>query len=208
MSEYIPELDDEKSEKLFIRFDIHAVKDEEQSTKQGRPVFKDLEYIEIVVPGDKSNKIHRAVREEDKKRFAKQYAAWKLDPSTGGQTGTPLAQVPFLTRSEVEELKYFSVHTVEQLAGMSDGNLQNIGPILALRQKAKDYLAVAKGNAPVSQLRAENEELKNQLATLNRSMAEILAKLKEKDPDAVDHIPEVPKAKKKSPSKQRVEKPA
>lgn len=133
------------------RFHMQARKDEKASSAAGRPIFTDVEYVEIHVPGDKLNIIHRPARPKDKKRFAGAYRAFKAGQEQG-VAGTPLAEWPQVTRSQVEELKYHGVHTVEQLAAVTDGNVQNIGPILALRAKAQAYLEAARVGAPSAAL--------------------------------------------------------
>lgn len=159
-------------EKLFVRFAMQPVQDDKKSQESGRPVFNDVEYIEIMAPGDRSNIVHRPVRDDDKQRFARQWAAWKSGAGEG-VSGTPLKEWPGVTRGQVEELAHFRVHTVEQLAGISDGNMQNVGPLMALRQRARDYLEQAKGQAPLTQMRAELAQRDNVIETLQRQVREL-----------------------------------
>lgn len=167
-----------KEERLYVSFGLHPQLDEDESNKNARPIYKDVEFVKIVVPGDKQNQIHRPVRPQDKQRFAKAYAAFKA--GTQDQlTGTPLSEWSGIGRSQMEELKHFGVRTVEQLAALSDSNAQNIGPIMALRQRAKDYLEQAKGHAPLAQMRAELEKRDNIIETLQRQMKEQAADLAE-----------------------------
>lgn len=166
---------DAGAEKLFVRFGLHPRRDETKSLEEGRPIFEDVEYIEIMVPGDKSNTIHRPVSAGDKQRFARQYQAWKAGADQDAVTGTPLAAWPAVTAAQVRELAHFNCRTVEQLAVMSDGNLQNVGPILALRQKARDFIEAAKGTAPLQKLRAELEKRDTELATLKAQVADLIA---------------------------------
>lgn len=175
---YLSELDEGDSsaddKRLHVRFHMHPRKDEDRSTKEGRPIFADTEYVEITVPGDKGNQIDRPARDDDRQRFPRQYAAFK---SGKGEThnGTPLSEWPQVTRSQVEELAYFRVKTVEQLAELSDGNARNVGPILALRQKAKDFLEKAKGGAVESRLRAELDERDSKLAAMQAQIDALIA---------------------------------
>jgi hypothetical protein len=165
---------------LFVKFGLHPKKNDARSLEAGRPIFDDVEYVEIRVPGDKHNVIHRPVGDSDRRQFARAYQAWKS--GAGEQlTGTPLAEWPAVSRSQVEELAYFGVRTVEQLANLSDGNAQQVGPIQALKAKALDYVAKAKGNAPLEQMRAELATRDNELETLRRQVteqAEFIAELK------------------------------
>jgi hypothetical protein len=158
-------------EALFVRFRMHPKKDQTETEKQGRPIFKSIEYVSISSPGDKFNGIDRPATLKDKRRFKRQYQAFKENQGDI-LTGTPLAHWPLMDAAQVEELKYFNIRTVEQLAAMPDGNIPNVGNISHLKKHAVDYLAVAKGNAPTIQLRAELEKRDNMLEAMQRQMAE------------------------------------
>lgn len=171
----IPELDlTQKTDVLLVRFGLHPVKDEAKSAAEGRPVFVDTEYIEIRVPGQRDI-VHRPVRESDKHEFAQQYARFKMNAASGGEIGTPLTEAPFLVKSQVLELEHFGCRTVEQLAGMSDGALKNVGPIMELRTKARNYLQAASSNAPLSAMEAALKAKDAELETLKKQVAEIAA---------------------------------
>jgi hypothetical protein len=183
----IAELDGAQvSEKLFVRFDVRPVKNDTVSAKEGRPIFEDREYIEIMVPGDRGNTVHREVRDEDKQRFAPAYRAWKADAASGGLVGTPLEHWPLIAKSEVEELKYFKCHTVEQLAGMSDGNLNNVGPLTELRRKAQAFVQAAKEAAPVAKLTAELEQRDQKIAALQQQLDDIVKRLPKPEESAME----------------------
>lgn len=168
----------QEAERLFVRFSVEARKDEAASLEAGRPVFKDVEYIEIMVPGDRQNIIHRPVRETDKEKFSKAYAAWKQGLAEPSQ-GTPLSQWPQVTRAQVEELAFYGIRTVEHLAGVSFANAQKLGTVQRHIKAAQDWLAAAKDSAHVAQLRAENEALRNEMEVLKEQMAGVLAKARE-----------------------------
>ena len=119
--------------RVFVQFNVQPLQDEKASKEAGRPVFKDTEFIRIVVPGDKQNIVHRPVNPDDPEKYRDAYQAFKRGVSDA-VSGTPLAEWPLVTRSQVEELGYFGVRSVEQLANVSDGNLKNMGPYIALRQ--------------------------------------------------------------------------
>lgn len=174
----------EGEDRVFFAFDLHPQKDEAKSESEGRPVYRDVEYIQIQVPGDKGNVVHRPVTPEDRQRFARQYEHWKTGIGEV-QTGTPLAEWSVISRSEVLELAYFNVRTVEQLASLTDANAQNIGALRVWRDKAKSFLEAAKGNAPLVQMQAEltkrdndNATLKHQLEEQAKELAELKAEMK------------------------------
>jgi hypothetical protein len=166
------------SEKLFVTFDLHPRVNEAKSAAEGRPVYDDTEYIRIIVPGDKQNEVHRPATELDKRRYARQYADFKAG-SREAQSGTPLKEWTAISASQAKELAHFHVYTVEQLANLSDANLQNIGPIRGLQAKARYYMEKAAGNAPLDKMRAEMLEKDNTIQTMQKQMAEMSKRLDE-----------------------------
>lgn len=166
------------SEKLYVTFDLHPRQNEEKTAAAGHPVYDDVEYIRIIVPGDKQNEIHRPANDFERRRFARQYAEFKAG-TREAQSGMPLKEWTAISASQVKELAYHHVYTVEQLAGLSDANIQNIGPIRGLQAKAKDYLEKAAGNAPLEKMRAELTEKDTTIATLKQQMESMGKRLDE-----------------------------
>jgi hypothetical protein len=160
---------------LFVQFYMEAIKNEEESLAQGRPIFNDREFIKIIPVGDRNTVICEPVTEEHRHRFANQYAAFK-NQQIQPQSGTPLEEWAPLTKSQVMTMKAVNVHTVEQLAAVSDGNLTNLGMgARELREKAIVYIETAQSNAmplaaqqKINDLEKQVEALKNQLAGFER----------------------------------------
>jgi hypothetical protein len=164
--------DADLKEKATLLRDHHEFKDLLVVSPAGRPIFTDREFIRIVVPGDKDNMPVRRVRQADIEAYREKYNLFKQGLSQA-TTGTPLEQWPGLTKAQVRELSYFNVRTVEQLAKLSDTAIQGIGPYMAYRRKAQDWLATARGVAPVEEARAEAQRLRDEMAVLRRQMAEM-----------------------------------
>lgn len=156
-------------DRLMVRFYLRPVKDDTASIKEGRPIFVESEYIEIVVPGDKDNTINRPLRDEDKTRFRKVYETWK---ATGQQsvTGTPLEAWPSITRSQVEELRFFSITTVEALANLADIHTAKFMGLVELKKKAAAFLAAAAGDAPNQKMQAELSKRDEEIENLKKSL--------------------------------------
>ena len=168
----------EEDARLHVRFYLEPVEQTARSIKEGRRVFEDTEFIEIMIPGDKLNIIKRQVWDIDKARFAQQYARFKQ--GLADQTvGTPLTELIFITAAKVKEYEFFGIKTIEQLAGCADGSDagQRMMGFASDKQKANAFLAAAKGNAPVNELRAKLEERDNVIEAMQRQMAEMNAKL-------------------------------
>lgn len=156
----------------FATFYTEAVQLGAESERAGRPIFKDVPFVRIVIPGDQNNIIDRKANDMDKERFPEAWARYQRGEATG-HTGTPLEQWPAITRSQVKEAKYFEVHTVEQLASLADSHCQRLGMgFMELRTKAKAYLAAAEGNAHNEAQAAEMERLRQELADLKAQFGE------------------------------------
>lgn len=159
---------------LYARFYTKAKQMAAETVKQGRPIFKDMPYVEIRIPGNKTTIINRAVKKRDIMQFPRQWAAFQASEEQP-LDGTPLAEWPHVTRAMVEEMRHFGIMTVEQLVAMPDAQAQQFMGINILRQKAKDFLELAKSTAPIEELRSENDALKAQLEEMQVAIAEMKA---------------------------------
>lgn len=156
---------------LFVQFYLEAIKDEEATIKQGRPIFNDREYIKIIPVGDKNTVVCEPVSEDHKMRWPSQYAAFK-NQQHQPQEGTPIDQWPPLTKSQVMMFKAANVHTVEQLSNVSDTNLANLGMgARELREKAITYLKSAEGSAPALALQQQLNEAMKQIEALKNQLS-------------------------------------
>lgn len=144
----------------------------------GREIYDEVEYITILSPGDPTNIVERPVTDTDRKRYPQRYAAFKEGRSQEALSGTPLTAVPWMPANLAAEAKHQHVHSVEQLAAVSDEVLGRLGMGWPkLRQKARDFIEAAKGNAPLEAYRTaleqeqtERKRLEEQLAALASQM--------------------------------------
>lgn len=158
---------------LFVQFYTDAVELRAESEKQGRPIFKDMPFVRIIVPGDTNNIIERVADETDKQRFPNAWAKYQNSEAKANE-GTPLEQWPQITRSLLKECKYFEIHTVEALSNISDAHVAKLGMGFGeLRTKAKAWLEAAAGTAQITAQAAENAQLKQMLADLQAQINDI-----------------------------------
>lgn len=164
--------------RLWVRFHMGALEDAAATKEAGFPKFREVPFIQIAVPGDRSTFIDRPVWDDennahsDTQRFPTKWAAFKGGHGEDVTVGTPLSEWPPISRAHVEELAYWKIRTVEQLAGLADSNAQKFMGSLALRQKARDWLDAAKDAAPFAQLRANDEAKGAEIAELRRLLKE------------------------------------
>jgi len=150
-----------------------------KSEGAGRPIYDDKEMVNIRFPGDKNSEIHRVASDEDKKKYAEEYQAYKAGVMGDDQSsGTPLSQWPAMPRSVVEEWKFLKVATVEQLALLSDSGKQAFGMgANEWSEKAKAWLAAAAGGAEAARFATENLALRREMETMRQQFAELNARV-------------------------------
>lgn len=171
---------------LLVQFYLHPVKQGMASEQAGRDIFKDEEYIWIRFAGDRTKEVRRPVDHRgergnapDPERFPRAWAAFKSS-QVQVHEGTPLEHFPPLGTSTVLNFKAYNIHTVEQLAAVSDAVIHNLGTgALDLREKAKVWLKAASDASVVTKMQAELAKRDEDIAALRAQIAE-LAKKKDK----------------------------
>lgn len=147
-----------------------TTRDNGKSDALGRFVSKSVDMIRIIIPGDKHNIVERRVQEDDKKRWQKQWDAYKKMIDFVPE-GTLLDTWPMLSRAQVEDLKYNNIFTVEALAGLSDEQLTSVGlGARMLRKHAQAFIEASRTGAPSAALVAENEKQATLIAALTQQV--------------------------------------
>ena len=173
-------------EKLLVRFHVEPRQNQLKTEEEGRPIYDDVVYITIRVPGNKQSVIIRPARAKDKLRFAEH---WRLYEQKGVEeyvSGTPLEAWPALSTSQIRELEYFNVRTVEQLAGMNDSDAQGFMGMNLLKTKAKTFLEAAAGGAPLEKLQAQLDEMQNARDTDRVAMEDQAKRIQELEAELED----------------------
>lgn len=164
--------------KVLARFYMKAEHDKKESVKAGRPIYRDKEYIEIVVPGDSKDVVIRPVTDMDRQRFHKIYEAFKSG-AENQLIGTPLEEVTWIPRSQVEELKYFKIFTVEHLAEVRDDACSKLPGLFELKRKAKAFVVAASDAAPILALDQKIKDQESEMNALKEALREAAATIKE-----------------------------
>lgn len=171
-------------ETAIARFYMEARRNNARSEADGQPRFDDVEMVEILIPGDRNAVSVQFVKPEHKQRFAREYAAFKANQEAPAD-GTPIAELPGIMRSQVEELTFQHIRTVETLAILPDDKAMKAITMggMALRDRARRYLESTAGAAAEEKLAAENRakderiaQLEGQLADLTKRIDQIAAK--------------------------------
>ncbi len=166
-------------------FKIIPVHDPIASKKAGRPIFEDVEFVEIRIAGDANHKpchpalSHWAYRNGESisyaERWSDQYARFKENRQQV-TSGTPLDEAPFLTASKRSELKALHIYTVEALMNLDGRNLKALGMEgRQLKDKAKAYIDSASGSAREVELAGEVAALKQELENMRKDLLQAKA---------------------------------
>lgn len=157
----------------YVTFYLRPKEDEEASLTEGRPIYRDVEYVVVLCPGDPDTVIDRPVSKFDRYAWQQKYTAFRNNLSQE-INGLPLEKWGGVPGSRVAEYAHAQIKTVEQLAEVPDSALASLGRgARGDRDKAKNYLSVMAGNAPMADVQAENERLRAE----SSAMAERLAAL-------------------------------
>lgn len=169
--------------KVLAEFRMHPVIDAIASKDAGRPIKKDVPHVKIIQPGESRLSVYdQPATNEDVARFPRQWAQFQAGQKqdvTGSRLDLLFPESPAI----VENLRGVGIFTIEQLAGLPDTGLQNVG--MGARQwqeKAKAYLASAdKGkdfhglSSRLDSLELKNKELSDRNAALEAALAEASA---------------------------------
>lgn len=166
-------------EKLAIRFFRKPKQDMDKTNAEGRPIFVEVEYIQIIVPGDRSNIVIRPVSPGDIMRFQQQYEHWKKTEEETMQAGTPLEAWGILNLAQVEEFRYFGIRTIENMANLRDDLCQKIMGATELKQKAARFLELAQSEAPLRKVQEELDKRDSEIAMLKENLRKLSEKLDE-----------------------------
>ena len=167
--------------RLAVKFYKRAVKQEYESNEAGRPIYKDFDFVRIMVAGDNLTEIDTYAQESHKQRFPRQWLQYQASQDSSSEIhGTPVEQWPLISQSQAQELRAIKFLTVESIANASDLQLQRIGMIAgmsphAFRDKAKTFLNLAEESAEASKRAEEINQLKQELALKEQETAKIKA---------------------------------
>lgn len=150
----------------------------------GLPIFQTVEYVELLIAGDKGNAPVKRVNDGIKQQYHQQYAFWKAKKTNADMIGDgiPLSLWPVVPTEMVKALEYINVFTVQQLAALNDANISKPGAIglREMREKARNFIESAKTMAPIVKLEAENGELKKRLELMQEQMKQLMDQMSSK----------------------------
>lgn len=130
---------------------------------------EEVDFVKIAVPGDKTLTIDTMVEESHKRRFARQWEAYKGYKDLKGH---PVADWDEIPPSLKTELLYQGFKFVEQVAGAPDAAFARMMGGPQIRTKAQSFLNRGKVDADqvITQQASQIQELQEKMAILMEAM--------------------------------------
>lgn len=161
----------------FVEFFEDAVLNESRSAELGHAAYDSVEMVRIVFPGDKFTQAELKVKPEHREEYAREYALFKAGQEQVPE-GTPITEWPAIDKGWSQTLKAAQVFTVEQLASVDDGRLNGLGMgARDLREKARRFVKLAEGSAPMEAQARVIEQLQAQQAIDREMIAALKAQV-------------------------------
>jgi hypothetical protein len=167
---------------MHIEFYWYEPIDSKASREAGKVIrSKRTPYVRIMRPGDKTSIIETPVREDHKGRWPQKWLYFQMQEGLV-DVGKDIPGWNIDTWDELNDeqkkgLKYLNFHVVEQIAGASDAQVQNIGMGgLGLREKARHALKskmdagiraeIASKDSEIAELKESNKRLESKFDQL------------------------------------------
>lgn len=165
---------------LWVEIYKHPVPNEAKSKAAGHPVFDEVDFITIRVPGDQLNVVIRPINDEDKARFPRHWAHYQNISSNENVEGWLVDEWPIISRAMAFQLRALGFKTVEHVANASDGNIVKLGMMAGMephlfREKARAFLSLAKNTAAEQKAVEENADLRRQMAEMQATISRLAA---------------------------------
>lgn len=169
---------------IIPRFKSERVRSPDQyDPETGLPMYRTVETVQLLIPGDKGNAPVKKVNDEIRNRFRKEYDHWKSSGKTGDfeGSGVPLNQWPQIPKEVAAGLNHANVYTVQQLAALSDAQCQIRGTLglRKYRDMAAAFVDASRAAAPIAKLAGENEAMERRINLLEaqlKNISELAAK--------------------------------
>ena len=143
-----------------------------KSSEHGRPMYDNIVYVRIGNPGERLNVVIRPATDNDKRRFALQWAQFNQSREQRPD-GTPLNCLFPENPAIIGMFEGSGVFTVEQLSGLSGNAIENIGMgAQGYVNQAVQYLQNAEKGVRNSQIRKMQDDHDREVSALKHQISE------------------------------------
>lgn len=160
-------------DKLIVGFYKKSVLNQAKSRDEGKPHYEGQDFVKIQHPGETLNCVDRPVREDDKRRWPRQWAHYQAGV-TQIPDGVPLNQLFPDKPQIVDTMRGYNIHTVEQLSNLSAEAINTVGMgAQDWVNKAKRYMERVEKGINHHQFEQAINQRDQRIATLERQIAEL-----------------------------------
>jgi len=162
-------------EALLVKFDFGEREMRFLSQQEGRPVYEDVLMISVRAPGDRDPVFEGEATAGHRERFLPILEKFLNKQDTMIQ-GTSLDFLPGIRESQIRVCQEINIFTLEQLAGLADGNVKKLGMGgRELYERAKKYID---GTSELNALREENDNLKAEIESQKKEIKSLNSEIK------------------------------
>lgn len=179
---------------VITRFFVRDVETDQVDPKTGLRVFRPVEYVELIIPGDKNSIVERRVNDELRQKYSAAYRHFKergeaLDLAGDG---LPLKAWPGIKSDVARGLEQINIFSVQQLASIADQKLSQPGfmGLRELRDKARVFLEEAGKTAPLANMQKQIDDMKQQMALISQQRDEMIQKNNELQAQVSGGVPQ------------------
>lgn len=181
----------------YVVWEMRAVEDRTESIAKGYEVHKDVAFAIITRPGSRDDLVKEAkiwLKELKQKAkdgqcpvnwpmlFEHSFNEWEKG-EIGAVDGVPIKGWTMIGPGAQKTLLAAGVQTVEDLANLPDGDLQNLGTgAVGFKLKARAYLESANSNGKIAEQLAKMQTQMNDLINLTKSQAGEIDRLRQFEP--------------------------
>jgi hypothetical protein len=166
----------------MVRFYQKEMLHKFNTDKENRPVYYMADRIRIEIPGRQDTIIDTIANEWHKKEYPQQWARFMNEKKSLEETevtGTLLKDWTLLTPAQARELRHYHFYTIEQVSLASDAQLNEVQMIVGMgahvfRDKAKAYLAAARGASEIENRDHELQKRDIEIADLKEQMQKMM----------------------------------
>lgn len=180
-----------------LRFYYEPAKNNFLSEQAGRAVFDTVLYVEVLTPGSTESvpkfEVERTLADEAEKdaqgnrvvrrgvkypQYVDQIEAFKRQTGEYTAEGTPISQWAQIDVGTAASLKAAGIHTVEMLASVSDGHLQNLGTGgRVMRDQAIAFINARQFGVPTAQMAADTANVREENIRLRNEVRDLADRL-------------------------------
>lgn len=159
----------------YVKFYPKWVRNNFRSEQTGTEVGENRDFVMIISPGQPKSEVHRPVQDKDKQEYRAEWQAYQ-EGREQRINGTPVELLPGLPQERADSLKAIYIHTIEQLASLSEPAMQKVGMgAVDLMNKAKGFLQ--KNSAEVMALKADLAQRDETIKTQGDQIAQLLERM-------------------------------